>query len=157
PFRGISAEAMQAMVSYQWPGNIRELRNLIESMVVLAPGREIEASDIPREIREGGGSRFLPVPLGPVLRGSVGSGGRELEFIVRSLIELKLQVEELRARMQSKPAKVERALIESGVSPESVIAGNGSVVDNTVDVSIPVAAIEPPGQPVGPRTITIAP
>jgi DNA-binding NtrC family response regulator len=159
PFRGISAEAMQAMVSYQWPGNIRELRNLIESMVVLAPGREIEASDIPREIREGGGSRFLPVPLGPVLRGTIGAGGRELEFIVRSLVELKLQVEELRARIQAKPAEVGKALLESRVSsqPEPVIAGNGAQAHNDVDVSRPVSAIEPPGQPVGPRTITIAP
>src|SRR6476620_995251 len=101
PFRGISAEAMQLLVEYSWPGNVRELRNLIESMVVLAPGREIEASDIPREIREGGGSRFLPVPVGPLVRGQQSAGGRELEFIVRSLVELKLQVEELRARMQS--------------------------------------------------------
>src|SRR4029453_16437497 len=105
--------------------------NLIESMVVLAPGREIEASDIPREIREGGGSRFLPVPLGPVLRGSVGAGGRELEFIVRSLIELKLQVEELRARMQSVSGETSSALIGSrvGSAPEAVIAGNGVVSD----------------------------
>ena len=160
PFRGISADAMQLMVSYQWPGNVRELRNLIESMVVLAPGREIEASDIPREIREGGGSRYLPVPVGPVLRGSVGAGGRELEFIVRSLIELKLQVEELRARMQSVSGETSSALIgsRSGSSPEPVIAGNGLVSDARVDVSpLPVAGIEPPGKPPGPRTITIAP
>ncbi|HMA22307.1 MAG TPA: sigma-54 dependent transcriptional regulator, partial [Gemmatimonadaceae bacterium] len=44
PFHGISAEAMQLLVGYQWPGNVRELRNLVESMVVLAPGREIEAT-----------------------------------------------------------------------------------------------------------------
>jgi DNA-binding NtrC family response regulator len=156
PFRGISAEALQAMVSYQWPGNIRELRNLVESMVVLAPGREIEASDIPREIREGGGSRFLPVPLGPVLRGSVGAGGRELEFIVRSLVELKLQVEELRARMQVTPAEVVNKRIESGGNREPVIAGNGAQAHNDVDISPTVGGIEPPGQPVGPRTITIA-
>src|SRR6476469_6590295 len=52
-FHGISAEAMQLLMSYGWPGNVRELRNLVESMVVLAPGREIQASDIPREISEG--------------------------------------------------------------------------------------------------------
>ncbi|MGH7711784.1 MAG: hypothetical protein ACREOG_10905 [Gemmatimonadaceae bacterium] len=33
----------------EWPGNVRELRNLVESMVVLAPGREITADDIPRQ------------------------------------------------------------------------------------------------------------
>jgi DNA-binding NtrC family response regulator len=165
PFRGISADAMQLLMSYQWPGNVRELRNLIESMVVLAPGREIEASDIPREIREGGGSRFLPVPLGPVLRGSMGSGGRELEFIVRSLVELKLQVEELRARMQSVPAEVGGALIGSrnSSSQERMIEGNGAsesrlgVSPQVISSQAPVGAIEPPGQPPGPRTITIAP
>lgn len=98
PFHGISAEAMQVLVDYPWPGNIRELRNLIESMVVLSPGREIGAPDIPPQIRDGG-SRLLPVPIGPVMRGQAGSDGRELEFILRSLVELKLNVEELRRRL----------------------------------------------------------
>ena len=97
-FHGISAEAMQRLVDYPWPGNVRELRNLVESMVVLAPGREIGPADIPPQIREGG-SRLLPVPIGPVVRAHAGAEGRELEFIVRSLLELKLQVEELRRRM----------------------------------------------------------
>src|SRR5690349_779443 len=59
PFHGISAEAMQRLVSAPWPGNVRQLRNLIESMVVLAPGTEIRASDIPADVLEGPGT-FLP-------------------------------------------------------------------------------------------------
>ncbi len=98
PFHGISADAMKILADYPWPGNVRELRNLVESMVVLSPGREITAADIPRAMREGS-ARFLPVPVGAVLRGQEGSSGRELEFIVRSLVELKLQVEELRQRV----------------------------------------------------------
>ncbi len=98
-FHGISAEAMQMLVEYPWPGNVRELRNLVESMVVLAPGREITAGDIPREIREGGSARLLPVAIGPAMRAGEENRGRELEFIVRSLVELKLQVEELRRRV----------------------------------------------------------
>ena len=65
--------AMQLLVEYPWPGNVRELRNLVESMVVLSPGSEIEPTDIPRQIREGGAARLLPVHVGPVVRGS---GGR---------------------------------------------------------------------------------
>jgi DNA-binding NtrC family response regulator len=106
-FRGISAEAMQALVGYSWPGNVRELRNLIESMVVLAPGREITVDDIPREIREGGAARLLPVPVGAILREGAQAEGRELEFIVRSLVELKLQVEELRRRLDTQQAWAE--------------------------------------------------
>src|SRR5215207_2748138 len=76
-FRGITPEAMQRLVSAQWPGNVRQLRNLIESMVVLAPGAEIRASDIPADILEG--PTLLPVRLGTQLRetGGGGVGGHE--------------------------------------------------------------------------------
>ena len=122
PFHGISAEAMQILQSYTWPGNVRELRNLVESMVVLAPGREIQPEDIPRSIREGGGARLLPVrvppgPAGPA-GASAGVGGRELEFILHSLVDLKLQVEELRRRMDEE--RLLRAEWATEVSPAAV-------------------------------------
>src|SRR5215218_1693513 len=61
-FRGIAPEAMQRLVTASWPGNVRQLRNLIESMVVLAPGAEIRAADIPADILDG--PSLLPVRLG---------------------------------------------------------------------------------------------
>jgi DNA-binding NtrC family response regulator len=100
PFHGISADALQRLVEYPWPGNVRELRNLIESMVVLSPGREIQREDIPPQIRDASSQSFLPVHVGPIRQAEEGaSGGRELEFILRSLVELKLQLEELRRRV----------------------------------------------------------
>jgi DNA-binding NtrC family response regulator len=98
PFHGLSAEALQRLVEYLWPGNVRELRNLIESMVVLSPGREIGADDIPPPIRDASGQSLLPVHVG-MIRQQEGGGGRELEFILRSLVELKLHLEELRRRV----------------------------------------------------------
>jgi DNA-binding NtrC family response regulator len=74
-------------------------------MVVLATGREIGVDDIPKAIREGGGDRLLPVHIGPILREESRAEGRELEFIVRSLVELKLQVEELRRRVDEGAAQ----------------------------------------------------
>ncbi|MBA3657588.1 MAG: sigma-54-dependent Fis family transcriptional regulator [Gemmatimonadaceae bacterium] len=114
PFHGISADAMQLLVDYTWPGNVRELRNLIESMVVLAHGHEIQPEDIPREIREGAGARLLPVHIGPVIRGTEAAGGRELEFILRSLVELKLQVEELRRRIPASEEPRVRNIANAG-------------------------------------------
>jgi DNA-binding NtrC family response regulator len=141
PFRGISAEAMQILTEYPWPGNVRELRNLIESMVVLAPGREIGPDDIPRQIRDSG-SRFLPVHVGPVVRGAQGAEGRELEFIVRSLIELKLQVEELRRRVDDE--RDGRAGWVGELRPGGA--------------PIPIAAgIEPRDAPPPPNTVTLTP
>jgi DNA-binding NtrC family response regulator len=103
-FRGITPEAMQRLVNAPWPGNVRQLRNLIESMVVLAPGAEIRASDIPTDILEGPGT-LLPVLAAG--RRDGGTAGHELEFILRSLVELKLQVEELRRRLDDQPQRVQ--------------------------------------------------
>jgi len=48
--RELSPEAMQCMNQYHWPGNIRELRNVIERAVVLSHGSVIGPSDLPIEI-----------------------------------------------------------------------------------------------------------
>src|SRR5438477_3043901 len=144
PFHGIGVEAMQILGDYPWPGNVRELRNLVESMVVLSPGHEIQPSDLPRQIREGGGSRFLPVHVGPVVRLEEGAQGRELEFILRSLLELKLQVEDLRRRADGVPGAGER-----------VARGDGWIGD--VAPSPNVAAIAAPNQPPPPNVVMIEP
>jgi DNA-binding NtrC family response regulator len=103
PFPGITPAAMEILVNAHWPGNVRQLRNLIDSMFVLAPGREVRATDIPTDIREGG-TRLLPMRVPQQGRAVQ---GKELEFIFRSLVELKLQVEELRRRVDETPQRVE--------------------------------------------------
>jgi len=125
PFRGITAEAMQRLVEAPWPGNVRQLRNLIESMVVLAPGTEIRASDIPGDILEGAPT-LLPVPLPQAGRRDGGGvvGGQELEFILRGLIDLRMQVEELRRRLDERPGRVQVIEVpDSAITPISIEPG----------------------------------
>ena len=175
PFKGISPEALEMLIEYSWPGNVRELRNLVESMVVLAPGREIGPADIPRQIREGGAARFLPVHVGPLMRERAGTEGRELEFIVRSLVELKLQVEELRRQVaEERSAREELARAASSVlgSPIDVSSGTlGSGIPRSLGAGevapwsgeAPAGArfggvgIEPRDQPPPPNVVTISP
>lgn len=47
---GLTPEAMDALVSYSWPGNIRELRNAIEYAFVLCPGNWIDKEHLPPKI-----------------------------------------------------------------------------------------------------------
>ena len=46
----VSPEAMEALLGYPWPGNIRELENLLERVTVLADGTEIRAADLPEDV-----------------------------------------------------------------------------------------------------------
>src|SRR5437667_8376519 len=43
--KDIAPDALEALQLYDWPGNIRELRNLIERLMIMVPGRVIEAAD----------------------------------------------------------------------------------------------------------------
>jgi transcriptional regulator with PAS, ATPase and Fis domain len=49
--KDIDYEAMQALLAYEWPGNIRELRNTIERAVVLSDGEMITIHDLPDKFR----------------------------------------------------------------------------------------------------------
>jgi two-component system nitrogen regulation response regulator NtrX len=53
----VSPEAMAVLQQYEWPGNIRELRNLIERLMIMVPGLVIEASQVAMSIQgRAGGS-----------------------------------------------------------------------------------------------------
>ena len=56
---GFTAEAMDRLADYPWPGNIRQLRNVLERLVLLAEGAAIGAAEVERVIRSEGGA---PVP-----------------------------------------------------------------------------------------------
>jgi two-component system response regulator HydG len=81
---GISRAAMDRLVGFPWPGNIRELEHAIERAVVLSTGRTIEVEHLPEAV--GGGpppSAGLPV-AGQVFTVPIGT---PLEEVERRLIE----------------------------------------------------------------------
>ncbi|HEY5468522.1 MAG TPA: sigma-54 dependent transcriptional regulator [Coriobacteriia bacterium] len=49
----IGNDAMEALVRYPWPGNIRELENTIERIVILSSSDEVGLDDLPAEVRSG--------------------------------------------------------------------------------------------------------
>ncbi len=48
---GVSAAARAALAAYRWPGNIRELKNVIERAVILASSAELALEDLPEHVR----------------------------------------------------------------------------------------------------------
>jgi two-component system, NtrC family, nitrogen regulation response regulator NtrX len=65
----VAADAMVALQSYEWPGNVRQLRNVVERTVILAPGNRIARIDIdllPPEVL-GAGEGSGPVGSGAIM------------------------------------------------------------------------------------------
>ena len=54
-FQGYSAAAEQALARYGWPGNVRQLQNVVRNIVVLHDGERVELDMIPRAVRTGAG------------------------------------------------------------------------------------------------------
>ena len=50
--QGFTTEAMDALTGYEWPGNVRQLQNVVERCVVLASGELIGVDDLPAELRD---------------------------------------------------------------------------------------------------------
>ena len=56
--RGIAPEALTLLTNYRWPGNIRELENVIERCILFTDGPEIQPANLPEDLLE----RSSPVP-----------------------------------------------------------------------------------------------
>ncbi|HXT50047.1 MAG TPA: sigma-54 dependent transcriptional regulator, partial [Thermoanaerobaculia bacterium] len=50
----LTNEAMDALAGYDWPGNVRQLKNAVETMVIFHQGRVVDVDDLPAELRDGG-------------------------------------------------------------------------------------------------------
>jgi len=61
-FTGFTPTAAELLTKYPWPGNIRELKNVIERTMILAPEGDIDAACLPEEIRD----HIAEIAAGPV-------------------------------------------------------------------------------------------
>jgi len=91
-FEGFTVEALHALKEYPWPGNIRELRNVVERILILEKGRQITLAVLEKHLHTREESaRNLPVRINKT------SEEAERELIYRALIDLRMAVEEIRS------------------------------------------------------------
>ncbi|HTD16309.1 MAG TPA: sigma-54 dependent transcriptional regulator [Chthoniobacterales bacterium] len=83
-FRPLSAEAMEALLRYDWPGNIRELKGAIDSGVTLAIGPQVTLPDLPLTISE---ARFSGAAGLDEKAGQMNLHNNEMRLILRALEE----------------------------------------------------------------------
>ena len=77
---GFSAEAMRVLVAYDYPGNVRELENVVEAAVVLTETPELGVASLPAEV--GGAQRVEDLPEGDVIRIPAGTSLPDAERVL---------------------------------------------------------------------------
>jgi len=92
PFKGFSSESISEMKKYNWPGNIRELKNVVESLIVMNSGKRITAQMITKhlDLELTSQNNNLPVSL----EGDTDKLEREL--ILKQLLYLRQDVNEVK-------------------------------------------------------------
>ncbi len=90
PLPTLTKPVQQALMAYPWPGNIRELRNVVESMVVQDNDGRLDLDDLPPEIAPLGGTAERE-PVDP-RSGADGLIGRSLVDVERYYIERALEL-----------------------------------------------------------------
>lgn len=100
PLKKATKETLQLLLLYDWPGNIRELKNLMERLIIMAPGSRITPMDIPESFRE------------EHLQPSLKEGKKEYE---RYLIDKTLRACGGNISQAAKQLRIERSLLHQKI------------------------------------------
>jgi len=86
----IEEDARQLLDRYHYPGNIRELENIIERAAIFCHGKILTSGDLPRELREGSGKKVIESSIHqdqPILRMEMALGEQSLADIEAAILE----------------------------------------------------------------------
>lgn len=118
------AGAVQLLTSYPWPGNARELANILERLAILAAGDVVTADDVARLVPTDGGGAPAPAPEGWTDIGLAEAlDGFERSLIARALSAARGNVAEAARRLATDRANLYRRMRRLGLEPPRNVAG----------------------------------
>ncbi|MGH8176224.1 MAG: sigma-54-dependent Fis family transcriptional regulator [Steroidobacter sp.] len=83
----IEMDAFQRLLAYSWPGNIRELRNVIRTALAICDGGVVRLSDLPSEVRYGATCDAAAAPGGSEFASASLQSSAEREDVLRAIRE----------------------------------------------------------------------
>ncbi len=140
-FKGFSDEARELLISYRWPGNIRELRNVAEQLVVLEKSQFIDVERLQKYLkgrqRQGSADNLPMVPENDQHQQSQNNNDferRDRELVYRALVELRTDISDVKkmlanfmySTMSNKDIKALPPALQSNMSESE---GSGSGID----------------------------
>ncbi len=128
-FKGISIEALEILKSQPWDGNVRELKNLIETMLTLEAKEFIEAENVTKYIRPSLPRHTKPRQTALVTTTHTGDDNPNLELgiIFRTLLEIKNDIQDLKREVHFNTLKLEEVVANQN---EIMIQTADEVIEN---------------------------
>ena len=131
-YRGFMPEAIRIMKQYNWPGNIRELKNFVEKIMVLEKGERITPEMVNRELSDVlldtvSDSYQLPIAINRT------SEQAEIDIILRQLFSLKQDTELIRKILAGE--KDSNVSTVSSIIPDDSIKVISPIPDTTMEVT----------------------
>ena len=132
-YRGFMPEAIRIMKQYNWPGNIRELKNFVEKIMVLEKGERITSEMVNRELSDVlldnvSDSYQLPIAVNRT------SEQAEIDIILRQLFSLKQDTELIRKILGSEKDGNVSPLVNS-IIPDESMKVISPIPDTTMEVT----------------------
>ncbi len=117
----IDAEAQKFLERYPYPGNIRELQNIIERAVIFCRGQSLTSGDLPREVQEVAPSAVNVVTQGeqPLVRIEMKLGEQTLGDIENALIEEVMRVSDFNKSLAAKHLGITRFALDRRLKKHS--------------------------------------
>jgi len=117
----IDPEAQQFLERYAYPGNIRELQNIIERAVIFCRGQSLTSRDLPREVQEVPHSAVNVVTQGnqPVVRIEMRLGEHTLGDIENTLIDEVMRVSDFNKSLAAKHLGITRFALDRRLKKQS--------------------------------------
>jgi len=122
-FKGFSADAAAIVAGYDWPGNVRQLQNVMRQTIVLNTGDYIEAAMLSPEVRSAPGARrSVPATYGVAASAPaappVPAAGGERRVVIRPLADVERELIEEALRLTDNNVPRAAAMLE--ISPSTI-------------------------------------
>lgn len=122
PVIRLNADAEQLAMAHAWPGNIRQLRNVVEQISVIETDRDITAAKLLEYLPEHSSTR-LPAVIGSESKASAGSDfASERDILYKILFDMRDDLNDVK--------KLTMKLLEDAVQSDSFIEENQGLIEN---------------------------
>jgi two-component system nitrogen regulation response regulator NtrX len=116
--KALAEDALELFKAYPWPGNVREMRNIIERLVIMAPGETVTAEMVPPPVRDA--SPSLPSTGSYTGFGSLkeAKAAFERDYIRASLVENNWNVSRTAEALQVERSNLHRKINALGIETQ---------------------------------------